>query len=189
MCFAYGLTVVVAYGVKGAETPEFLPDSLPAGFSRRLAGALVVLHITVSYVIACQPLHDWLHHKVFPKTYHEESTVGTIHWFLITGGYLIFGFVVGNLIPFFADVQALIGSLFGAPTIFGWPAVFYLVLFRRKSSSWKEAIESMGYGHALTCFLFLFVCTPIFCILGTTGAIQSIVKDTKEAMTPFQCNI
>eukprot|EP00980_Cylindrotheca_fusiformis_P006250 scaffold1336_cov158-Cylindrotheca_fusiformis.AAC.12 len=189
MCAVYGLTVVVAYGIKGADTPEFLPDSVPSGLAQRFAGALVALHITVSYVIACQPLHDWLHQNIFPSTYHEESTLGSIHWFLITGGYLVFGFIVGNLIPFFADVQALIGSLFGAPTIFGWPAIFYLVLCRRKTSSWKEAVTFMGYGHAATCVVFLFVCTPLFCVLGTTGAIQSIVEDTKMALRPFQCSI
>mmetsp|Transcript_5915 Transcript_5915/g.14023 ORF Transcript_5915/g.14023 Transcript_5915/m.14023 type:complete len:479 (+) Transcript_5915:93-1529(+) len=188
MCIVYAATVVVAYGVKGANTPEFLPDSMQDGLAKRIAGALVILHIAVSYVICCQPLHDWLHSKIFPQTYHEESRLGTMHWFLITTGYLVFGFVVGNLIPFFADVQALIGSLFGAPTIFGWPSIFFVMMYRQKASSWLEAISLMGYGHAFVCGMFLFICTPLFCILGTTGAVQAIIEDSKQAMSPFQCN-
>lgn len=187
MSFIYGFTILVAYGMKGIDTPEFLPDSVPAGVARRIAGALVVLHITVSYVIACQPLHNWLHCTIFPQTYQEESTLGSIHWFLLTVGYLMIGFVIGNLIPFFADVQALIGSLFGAPIVFGWPAAFYLALHRRNTHSWSEAATCMGYGNLIICSIFLFVCTPLFCLLGTTGAIQSIIQDSKEAVKPFQC--
>jgi FtsH-binding integral membrane protein len=184
----YWLTVSIAYGVKGANTSEFLPDSVPEGLGRRIAGFLVVLHITVSYVIVCQPLHSWFHLKLFPRTYQKESKLGTVHWFLITVGYLIFGFVVGNLIPFFADVQAFIGSLFGAPTIFGWPPAFYIYLHRQQTNSWNEAAIQMGYGNAAVCVIFLFVCTPLFCVLGTSGAIQSIFEDSKDSVNkPFQC--
>ena len=146
--------------------------------------------VTVSYVIACQPLHMWLHATIFPKTFNEDSLVGQIHWFIITFAYIVFGFIVGNLIPFFADVQALIGSLFGAPTIFGWPPLFFIMMCRSKNpeSSWKETFQQMGIIHTVLCLLFLFVCTPLFCILGTTGAIQSIIEDSKSAMIkPFQC--
>jgi len=188
MSIVYALTVTIAYGVKGSDTPAFLPDSMQNGLAKRTAGALVILHIAVSYVICCQPLHDWLHSKIFPQTHHKESRLGTIHWFLITTGYLVFGFVVGNLIPFFADVQSLIGSLFGAPIVFGWPAAFFGVIYRRRTSSWQEAISLMGYGNAIICGIFLFICTPLFCVLGTTGAIKAIIKDMKEAMSPFQCN-
>ena len=188
MCAVYGLTVIVAYGIKGDDTPEFLPDAVPPGLARRVAGGLVVLHITVSYVIACQPLHNWLHCTVFPRTYQKESMLGSIHWFFLTVGYLVFGFFIGILVPFFADVQALIGSLFGAPTIFGWPAAFFLAVHRRSTNTWSDAIIAMGYGNTVICCFFLFICTPLFCLLGTTGAIQSIVQDSKEAIeSPFQC--
>ena len=187
MCSMYGLTVVVAYGFRGIDTPEFLPDILPAGAARTMAGILVVMHITVSYVIACQPLHTWLHSTIFPKTFHGESLRGSLDWFFVTFGYIAFSFCVGNLIPFFADVQALIGSLFGAPTMFGWPVAFYFALYRRRTESWKSACEQMGWANAGICLLFLFVLTPLFCILGTTGAIQSIIEDAEQATKPFQC--
>ena len=41
---------------------------------------------------------------------------------------LAFGFVVANAIPFFEDFQNLLGSLTGAPILFGWHAFFYLTL-------------------------------------------------------------
>ena len=188
MAFVYAVTVVVAYGLRGIDTPDFLPDILPPGFARSTVGLLVVLHIAVSYVVSVQPLHMWFHSTIFPKTATEESLSGKGHWFVLTFGYLIFGFFVGNLIPFFADVQALIGSLFGAPTIFAWPAAFYFALYRRKANSWKEACEIMGWKHAITCLLFLFMFTPIFWVLGTSGAVASIVQDAKNSLRPFECD-
>jgi len=189
MAVMYGMTIIVAYGIRGVQTEEFLPDILPAGAARKIVGVLVCLHISVSYVIAGQPLHMWMHATFFPKTYNQESRKASFHWFLLTGGYILFGFFIGNLIPFFADVQALIGSLFGAPTMFGWPVAFYLSVSRRKSTSWCAAFHSIGIGHATICLFFLLICTPMFCLLGTTGAITSIVQDSEhEAERPFQCN-
>eukprot|EP00797_Seminavis_robusta_P015486 Sro2322_g323250.2 (323) ;mRNA; f:4304-5272 len=182
MCVMYGLTVIAAYGLRGASTEEFLPDILPAGTARKVVGSLVCLHICVSYVIAGQPLHMWLHATVFPKTYQTSGRQGTLHWLIVTCGFLVFGFVVGNLIPFFADVQALIGSLFGAPTVFGWPVAFYWAVHRREGAS-------IGLNHSTVIGgLFLLVFTPLFCILGTSGAIASIVRDAEHAATPFECD-
>ena len=41
-------------------------------------------------------------------------------------GMLAFAFLVANAIPFFDDFQNLLGSLTGAPILFGWPAFFYV---------------------------------------------------------------
>lgn len=188
MCIMYALTVVVAYGISGQDTEEFLPDILPPSLARKTVGLLVCLHISVSYVISCQPLHMWLHSQVFPQTFQLESKLGAIHWFIITCGYLVFGFIIGNLIPFFADVQALIGSLFGAPTIFAWPVAFYVVVQRRRVQSWRATLQVMGWGQVGVCAFFLFVCTPLFVLLGTAGALTSIVQDAEHAAKPFQCN-
>jgi len=213
MCLMYAMTVLVAYGLRGDQTEEFLPDILPDGPARQLVGVLVCLHITVSYVIACQPLHMWLHATIFPQTFQQESRRGSWHWFLLTCGYLLFGFLIGNCVPFFADVQALIGSLFGAPSVFGWPVLFFVMLCRQQQlqqqaelqeqdqpnhvsnhhdsnmDSWWKTFQLMGgWHHVVVCAIFLFVLTPLFCILGTTGAIASIVQDAEHAPEPFQCN-
>lgn len=198
MCLLYGLTVCVAYSVKGSEIPGFLPDILPqGGAARATVGAMVVLHITVSYVIAGQPLHKWFHATFFPSTVEEESKRASFHWFLVTFGYLLVGWVLSNCIPFFADVQALIGSLFGAPIMFAWPVVFVvaalggreiLVNDNKRNSLWKQGFRNLGWGHAAIGIFFLAICTPVFCILGTTGAIKSIVEDSaKAAIPPFHC--
>ena len=227
MCVIYGSVVIIVYGLLGVNhTPEFLPDSLSDGtFAKQIVGVLVVLHICVSYVIACQPLHMYLHSNIFPSTYQQTSVRGNIHWFCVTFGYIVVGYIIGNLIPYFADVQALIGSLFGAAIIFGYPSLFIFAMYyyhnknnnngsstigppreegyddlfvatsSTSSSPWRQRLfndntflRQMGYKHVITCSMFLLVCTPLFCILGTSGAIQSIVQDTQQTTTkPFQC--
>ena len=187
MSFMYALTVLVAYGIRGVETEEFLPEMLAAGTARTLVGVLVCIHIAVSYVIACQPLHMWLHVTLFPSTFQLDTTKGSIHWFLLTAGYLAFGYVIGNCIPFFAAVQALIGSLFGAPTIFAWPVAFYLATSRQRVNSWGATFQLVGWPQTMICGFFLLICTPVFVVLGTSGAIKSIVEDAKNAAEPFTC--
>jgi len=219
MCFFYGFTVwVTYYGISSSsDIPGFLPDILPLNsFSRSVVGALVVLHIAVSYVIAGQPLHKWLHETIFVSSSEPEegaeSKSRRTTWFYVTFGYLIFGWVLSNCIPFFADVQALIGSLFGAPIMFAWPVIFVVAAVATANSTssyagltmmdrtakntnnastiqfWKQGFRQLGWGHASICIVFLVICTPLFCILGTIGAIQSIVEDSEQAAVgPFHC--
>jgi len=51
---------------------------------------------------------------------------GTLRWFGVSLACLMFSILVANGIPFFSELQALLGSLTGAPILFGWPAFFYL---------------------------------------------------------------
>ena len=58
-----------------------------------------------------QPFHNYFHSKIFHKTLDKSTVHGNIDWFIITGSYLILGFIINNYIPFFEDIQDLIGSL------------------------------------------------------------------------------
>lgn len=97
-----------------------------------------MFHIVVAYVITVQPLNFWLHATIFPKTYNKPGRKGQIHWLLLTISYIIFAFIVGNLIPFFSDLQSLIGyetrrySLFNLLYMFLFPLfmpVTYTIFF------------------------------------------------------------
>jgi hypothetical protein len=58
-----------------------------------------------------QPFHHFLHSKIFPKTLDKSTTRGKVDWFIVTFSYLVVGFIISNAVPFFEDVQNLIGSL------------------------------------------------------------------------------
>ena len=187
MSCTYMFVVVVAYGYKGSSVPGFLPDILSEGPAKIAADVLLLLHIIIAYVVVSQPLHVWFHSKIFPKTLYQDTFSGQLHWFLICFGFVAFSWLIANLIPFFAEVQSLIGSLFGAPIMFGWPALFYVLSCRQGVNSWKETISHMGWMRAVLCGLFLFVFLPLFLILGTGGAIWSIVESIQDSPSPFSC--
>jgi hypothetical protein len=96
---------------------------------------------------------------------------------------------MAGLIPFFGDIQELIGSLFGSTQMFGWPSLFFILSLKNKTENgtWKETIHSMGLCNCTVNAIFLFVLTPVFFILGTIGAIQDIVADIGVSGSPFQC--
>jgi len=189
MAVVYMYVVVTAYGMKGSAVPGFLPDILPEGPARITADVLLLIHITIAYVVVAQPVHAWIHSKVAPKTLYKNTTKGKIHWFLICLGFVSFAWLIANLVPFFDEVQSLIGSLFGAPIMFGWPALFYTLSCRRKTEdgTWKSTLKVMGWKHSTMCALFLFAFLPLFLILGTAGSLMSIIDSIQNAGAPFSC--
>lgn len=73
---------------------------------------------------------------------------------------LAFSFLITNTIPFFSAFQNLVGALFAAPTMFGWPALFYLYGMR------KHGVATPVFARIICCF-FLFIVTP-FCTVVVT---------------------
>ena len=77
--------------------------------------------------------------------------------------------------------QDLIGNLFGAATLFGWPAFFY-VQGKRLHGLPLSRLDG------LLCLTFLLLCMPLFTLLGTLNSILQIVDDWHEAGGhPFEC--
>ena len=210
MVIVYAATVIIAYGFEGNAVEGFLPDSLSVGKAKTAVGVLVVFHVMVAYVIAIQPFHMWLHSTFFPKTFNSSSCQGRTHWFCITVCYIIFAWVIVNLIPFFGDLQALIGSTLGAPIVFGWPSLFYLLVVREKAiknanddddeetaaaGSSKKLVSlceawfgSVGQSiHSSVSLLFLIVVTILFLVLGTWGGVLAIAEDIASSGRPFHC--
>jgi hypothetical protein len=90
----YALAVIFCYGVKGGALDlgeySFLPLVMSASTAKVCVGVFLVLHVTVAYVIAAQPLHEWMHATIFPKTLHQTTFRGKAHWFGLTVGYMIY---------------------------------------------------------------------------------------------------
>jgi len=184
----YVTIVIVAYGVDGENVTQFLLKGISPGVAKTTAGVLVVFHIVVAYVIAIQPFHVFVHSAIFPETLYVSSNKGRIHWLVITVGYIIIAWVIANIIPFFADLQGLIGALLGAPIVFGWPSLYYLLVNKKKTDgSWLETFRSIGLINTSISLLFLCIFTPMFCILGTWGGISDIVNDFATSGHPFHC--
>ncbi len=177
----YALTTAVAYGLRGDAVASFLPDSLADGPLKRLVGVCLALHILVAYVVTAQPLSAFLYAKFFAATpLHPPTRATRLRWLLVTSGYLIWAVLVSNAVPFFGDLQELIGGINGAPIIFGWPAFFYL-------GAAKQRGRAVSHLDRVLCSLSLFFCLPVFTVLGTASAVVTIIDDVGHLGPPFQC--
>ena len=134
-----------------------------------------------------QVLHRQVHTALFPVTVEGSGCRAAVHWALLSLSSLIASFIIANAAPFFADFQDLLGNLFGAPTVFGWPAFFYLrgKTLRGLSLSWIDR---------LACGTYLAVCVPAFTLLGTYQALvrigehwSALDRDGNGTVVPFQC--
>lgn len=214
MGLIYTSVVAITYGVEGENITGFLPDDVSPGAAKTTIGVLVVFHLLVSYVIFLMPFHTWLHTTIFPSTFKSSSMKGRLHWLLITCSYLTFAWIISNLIPFFSDVQGLLGALLGAPIVFMWPSLYYLLANKKQKQnqqqettivpgtinqneqlseeeeeerSWKDTFKSIGIFNSSISIIFICICTPLFVIFGTYGAMEAIVFNISISGAPFQC--
>jgi vesicular inhibitory amino acid transporter len=203
MAGAYMLTSAIGYAARGGDVAGFLPDSMAEGGARAVVGGLLAFHTAVGYLITALPLQREVSlllrrrpaRHATPSSSTDGATFtfgggstgpagppGALSWLLISLGLVTFSFVVANGIPFFAIFQSLLGSLTGAPILFGWPAFFYLRSCRMRG--WPVA-----WGDILGCGAFLAICTPLFTVLGTVNAIADVraAWQASDAHAPFMC--
>jgi len=198
----FGKAVTVANGLMGSvylitclivtifsrmylhEVPEFLPNAIPITSTaiRMIVGILLSYHVTISYILNNQPLSNALHAMISPDTLLDYDTYkGRFIWICITTTLLTFSVAVANSIPFFSTFQSLVGSLMGAPLMFGWPAYFYW------KASWNEN-NSMNKIDVILCLIFFIVFLPMCTVCGTISAIQQLINDWSTSGLPFQCH-
>lgn len=203
MAVAYIFTSSIGYAARGDGVAGFLPDSMAEGGARALVGGLLAFHTGVGFLITAIPLQREVsvllrrrparHAPTSSSTDGATFTFGggpassagqpsALAWLGISLGLIAFSFVVANGIPFFAVFQSLLGSLTGAPILFGWPAFFYLRSCRMRG--WP-----VPWSDYLVCGSFLLICTPLFTGLGTLNALVDIraAWQDSEAGAPFMC--
>ena len=177
----YALTSAVGYGGMGDGVAPFLPSSMPPGPLRQATGLLLAFHVGVGCMIIAQPLHRALHLACFPRTAAGGDTKGAAaHWALLSCSTVLLAIVVANAVPFFADFQNLIGSLMGAPIMFGGPAALYL----RACRLHRRAVPPV---EAAVCWAFVLLLTPLFSLLGTANAVLDIMAHWEQMAEPFAC--
>jgi amino acid permease len=169
MVTVYTGTSIFAYAVYGDTVSGFLPDSLPDNGAKRVVGFLLVLHTAVSYLVLANPLHRALHQRLLPSTLDVFTPQGRLHWLMISSGQLALTVVLASAVPFFSQFQDLLGSLTGAPIVFGLPPIFFL-------RGWHLHGKPIGWADYVLCLLFLCVFLPVFLLLGTASSINGILR-------------
>lgn len=172
MCAVYAATVAVGYGARGSSVAGFLPDALPPGAARVAVGALLAFHVAVSFLVTGQPLHRAVHAACFPRdaarrVRSHARPASPLAWLAVTSSVLLLALFVAALVPFFAEFQKLLGALTGAPTLFGWPALFYV-----RGAQLRQVRVSRV--ECALCAAYVGLITPALATMGTLSAIAGI---------------
>ena len=174
MILVYLCTSALGYLAFGRDVAGFLPDSMQNGTAKSLVGLLLTLHTGVAYMVTAQPLHRAIHGFFFPQTVLEPSSIqqprAAIHWLCISTAQMTISILLATAVPFFAELQSLLGALTGAPMIFGAPALFYV------RGRWLHGLPIKTVDIIL-CGVFLCVLTPLFTIAGTATSVYGIVQE------------
>mmetsp|Transcript_5372 Transcript_5372/g.8234 ORF Transcript_5372/g.8234 Transcript_5372/m.8234 type:complete len:554 (+) Transcript_5372:89-1750(+) len=164
----FGLAYVTVCLLAGPNPPSFLFDAIPAGTPRRLGGALLWIHVAVSYAINsqafCSSVERVVGHKLGRCLFGPR-----FRWTALTGMVALASYIVANSIPFFKDLVSLCGALTSIPLTLILPAILYRRLYPSKAVG------------------LLLIASTLFMIVGLIGAVGSINVD-KQMRAPFSCN-
>jgi vesicular inhibitory amino acid transporter len=182
MMLVYLTITMICYHYKGDTLPPFLPDAIETHWIRVVVGSLVAFNLYSSYLLTNVPLAIAWHERIWPSTARDyTSAKARFHWFIITSGLLLFSFAVANSIPFFGAFQGMIGSALGAPILFGWPALFFVLASKRFH-------VRIGWFDQVMCALFLGVLLPSCFGIGFYSSFMSLLDGWKNNSPPFSCD-
>jgi len=159
---------------RGLGVASFLPDALPDGAAKTAAGLLLYFHVVVTYLVNNQPLAKKVC-DALPGAY------GAARWAGVTGALLAWSYLIANLIPWFADFQAVMGSFLGAPIMFAFPVAFYILDPRQRSTLQKS--WPVRFGLAATGGLVL----PLTFAVGSLAAFSGLFEAWAGDGGVFQC--
>jgi len=136
----------------------------------------------ISYTITQQVLTRALHLMIFPETVNalhpkdEGYVKGALHWFMISTGLMIGAYVFTGLIPFFGQMNSLIGAVFDPLLCFVLPSIML----------YKSGIE-MSTLDKVGALFYVFVVGVFAWGPGTGVAIYSIAESSDDVGGPFSC--
>ncbi|QDZ20804.1 amino acid transporter [Chloropicon primus] len=183
MLFMYLFTSLMAYTYGGQNVNGFILYSLPENGLRTACSVLVGIHIIVAYMVTSQPLSYKAHEYLSRATLHASSIKASLIHFGITSVFLGVGFVVANLIPFFADMQGVIAAFAASPIVFFYPAYFYY-----KASTAAGDWGAVPKYEKAWLGAMMFVLFPFCFFVGLASSISGIATGwSGESKVPFAC--
>jgi hypothetical protein len=164
-----------------SDPPSFLFDSIPEGWSRRVAGLLLWGHVAVSYAINSQALCSSMDRFLVAASSRTLAGIDPARrWFVLTFAVALSSYLVSNAVPFFKDLVALIGALTSVPLTLTLPA-----LLHRKVNQISILLPGWRFPSMDSYSLFLY--SLGFLVVGLMGALSSIDEDWISHGRPFSC--
>jgi len=169
MTVVYMFTTILAYGFNGKYVEGFLPDTLDPGWMTQVVGGLIGFHVYVSYCCLGIPFLNVIYAKCMGDSHPvwKGGSTQRMTWFFISLITIFTSYIIAVMLPLFDLLSMILGALCGAPIVFGWPAIFYLVACKRKGIS-------MSCFDTFMCYAYLFFFLPLFVIFGAYDSIGLI---------------
>ena len=122
----YTMVSLLAFRACAENTPGNLLLVLPADWRKSTSGALMVVHLLVTYTISQQVLNRAICLYLVPSALGEGATARA-KWLGITTASMLACCLVANLVPLFQDLVNLTGALLSTQCVFILPGVLSTV--------------------------------------------------------------
>ncbi|CAG8625350.1 8350_t:CDS:2 [Funneliformis caledonium] len=169
--FFYLLIGISAYATYGDDTLSPIYKNLPAGLAVTISVIMISIHVLMAlpiYLTAfALEVEDYLSINVATLGKNREFTYRAAIRILT----LSFAISIANVVPYFADIMALIGAISQGVLLIFMPIVIWIKLFGWDSiNSWKEKLW----------VIFLLMFSVIVTFTGTILAIYDLYADITD---------
>jgi len=191
----YLAVATLSYHACGDNTPGELLLVLPFDWRKSLAGALMVVHISVTYTISQQVFNRALCVYLVPGAL-GVGFQARAKWFFVTTGSMGACYVFANAIPLFEDIVNMTGSLLSTQCVFIIPGMLFLALHWKGANSGQEddgqdgrAEQPCRTSRLLVAGSWASVALGVY--LAVTGTVSSVAvistKLSAGGSGPFSC--
>jgi hypothetical protein len=185
----YAVAMAAGYYYRGAGVAAFLPDALDDSWLKTALGVALYYHVIVTYLVNNQPLTRKIVDALWPAdaaaTKKGDAATGDARyararWAAVTGVFLVWAFLIANLIPWFSDFQNIMGSMLGAPIMFAFPVAFY-------AADPKQAVNAAPAATKLALGVVGTIVLPLTWVVGSVAAVVGLADDWAAVGGVFAC--
>ncbi|XP_058108658.1 GABA transporter 1-like isoform X2 [Magnolia sinica] len=170
--FSVAISGYWAFGNQAAGTvlSNFLVGgkSLVPKWFLLMTNIFTLLQVSAVGVVYLQPMNEVLERKLADTKSKQFSTRNVIPRLVSRSVAVIVGTIIAAMLPFFGDINALIGAFGFMPLDFVLPVVFYNVAFKPS----KRGL--LFWGN--TCIASVF---SVVALMGAISAVRQIILDAK----------
>jgi len=180
---AFLLVGLVGYCYLGDKVSGMINENMPFGPAIRVAGACLLTHMLISYLIKGVVFCGFIHQKLDAKNYNGSSCRSWIGWNAIIVLVMAFAWLFANVVPFFGDLVDLLGASLTPLVCFVIPIVLYV---RWYFSGGKEGASVSVAEWVLISVEITLACALM--VFGTFNALKDIGNHWQSYGYPFTCH-
>lgn len=182
----FSVTGVVVYRYTGQYTTAPAVGTLKPVF-KKIAFAFVLPTTIIIGVLYASVVAKYVFGRIFmgTKHYNNHTVIGWTGWTLCVVATWVFGWIIGEAIPFFSTLLSLMSALFDCYFGYIFWAFAFFELYKGelwKGQHWTRKVE--------TAFQYVLLGTGLFILgPGLYVSVQSIIDDynTGSVKEPFTC--